>query len=177
MDKLKGFTFIENMAIVTVLAIVILLVMPKLMHFQSKVTKQLKLRKSITNYQVVLTKELMGASGLRTTDDADDYLKYDSYSGIVDRFDVKKKECDDNKCSFTTSSGTKWNVDTPSRALVSLRDSKTPTFNDAKNNNNTDIFIIPFEMLNGNLKVMFNKTANNDDTKNAINKTLNFLNE
>ena len=61
--------------------------------------------------------------------------------------------------------------------MVSLRDSKTPTFNDAKNNNNTDIFIIPFEMLNGNLKVMFNKTANNDETKNAINKTLNFLNE
>ena len=178
MKKLKGFTFIENMAIVTVLAIVIVLVLPKLMHFQSKVNKQLAIRRAITNYQVILTKELMGASGLRTTSDADEYLQYDNYSGIVDRFDVKNKDCNDDNhsCSFLTASGNKWDVSIPSRTLISLKDKK-PTLNDAKNSNNTDTFIIPFEVIRGNLKIMFNKSDNDTDTRAAISKTLSFINE
>ena len=177
MKNFSGFTFIENMAIIVVLAIVIVLVLPKLMNFQSKITKQLALRRSITNYQVILTKELMGTSGLRTTQDVDEYLQYDSYSGIVDRFDTKNKDCGESSCSFTTSSGTKWVVNTPSRALISLKESKTPTFNDAKDTNNTNTFIIPFEVIRGDLKVLFNKSDNDTETKDAINKTLNFINE
>ena len=88
MNAKKAFSFIENMAIMTVLGIIIVLILPKLMNYQSRINKQLALRRAITTYQVVLTKELIGTSGLRTTDDADDYLKDDSYSGIVDRFDV-----------------------------------------------------------------------------------------
>ena len=181
MKKYKGFTFIENLAIVTVLAIIIVLVLPKLMHFQSKVTKQLALRRAITNYQVVLTKELMGASGLRTTADADDYLKFDNYSGIVDRFDIKNKACNENTCSFSTSSGNKWDVTTPSRTIISLKESKTPTLSAAADSKNTNTFIIPFEMINGNLKMMFNRNPGDDDIsrnyETATNKTLNFINE
>ena len=145
MKKSQGFTFIENIAIVTVLGIIIVLVLPKLMHFQSKVNKQLALRRAITNYQVVLTKELMGTSGLRTTNDVDDYLKYDNYSGIVDRFDIKNKDCDNNSCSFATSNGTKWDITTPSRALISLKENQPPTSELAQNTGDSTVFVIPFE--------------------------------
>ena len=177
MKKYKGFTFIENLAIVTVLAVVIVLVLPKLMHFQSKLTKQLALRRAITNYQVVLTKELMGTSGLRTTADADEYLKYDQYRGIVDRFDVKNSDCHDEEpssCSFTTNNGTKWVVSTPSKALISLKESQTPTLDLANNSNNSNIFIIPFEYINGNIKMLVSKEAAYNT---AVNKTIDFINE
>ena len=81
-----------------------------------------------------------------------------------------------HSCSFLTASGNKWDVSIPSRTLISLKDKK-PTLNDAKNSNNTDTFIIPFEVIRGNLKIMFNKSDNDTDTRAAISKTLSFINE
>ena len=172
-NKKKGFTFAENMTVIAVLGVILVLALPKLINFQSETAKQLLLRKSITNYQVILTKELMNSSGIFNTEDFNTYLRYDSYSSIVNRFDTKRSNCNASYCTFITDNGVKWDVSTPSTAIISLNSYREPTIELANDTDNTDVFVIPFEVVDGNLKMLLTKDNSLSD---ALNKTNTFKN-
>ena len=173
MNRHQGFTLIENIVIIFVLALVIAIALPQLITIKSKTTKQLLLRKAITNYQVVLTKELVSTSGIRTTDDFDEYLSSDKYEAIIDRFNVKSKNCSQSSCNFSTESDVYWNITNPSKVVISLSKSENPTLSLAKNEKNTNVFLIPYEIINGSIKILLTKDL---DFKDAAYKTQSYLN-
>ena len=172
MKKLQGFTLIENIVIILVLALVVAIALPQLVTIKSKTTKQLLLRKAITNYQVILNKELLTASGIRTTSDFDEYLSSDTYEAIIDRFNVKSKECSQDVCKFSTESDVYWNITNPSKVVISLSKSENPTLALASNENNTNVFLIPYEIVNGSIKILLTKDLNYRD---AAYKTQTYL--
>ena len=173
MKKHKGFTLIENIVIIFVLALVIAIALPQLVTIKSKTTKQLLLRKAITSYQVVLTKELISSTGIRTTNDFDEYLSSDKYEAIIDRFNVKSKDCTQDSCKFSTESDVYWDVTNPSKVVISLSKSENPTLALASNEKNTNVFLIPYEIVNGSVKILLTKDVNYRD---AAYKTQTYLN-
>lgn len=172
-QKKEGFTLAENMIVFAVLGVILVLALPKIIHFQSETAKQLLLRKSVANYQIILTRELMNSTGIFDTDDFNTYLEYDSYSSIVNKFAVKQSECYASSCTFITDNGVLWNVSTPSAAIISLNSYREPTIELAKDMNNTDVFVVPFEVIDGNLKMLLTK---DNDLSTALNKTTTFKN-
>ena len=173
----KGFTLIENIAVVSILGAVFAVSLPHLIRYNTNTNKQIKVRRAVTNYQVALTKELLHSSGIRATGDFNNYLSADNYSSIVDRFSTKRSDCGENSCSFTTDDNVVWNVTNPSRAVISLDKSFNPTLALAADENNKDVFVIPYEIINGRLKILLVSETYNAALLGAVYKTRSFINE
>ena len=173
----KGFTLIENIAVVTILSTIFAVSLPHLIKYNANTNKQIKVRRAVTSYQVALTKELLHSSGIRATGDFNNYLTADNYSGIVDRFSTTRSDCGENSCSFTTDDNVIWNVTNPSRAVISLDRNFNPTLALAADGNNKDVFVIPYEIINGRLKILLTNETYNDALQSAVYKTKSFINE
>ena len=173
----QGFTIIENIAVLVIVGALVVLSLPHLINYNSNINKQIKVRKAVTNYQVILTKELLHATGIRNTEEFNEYLSSDNYSSIVDRFNTKSKNCGSSNCNFITDDGVTWNVTQPSMAVISLSDTDTPSLGLAADTNNKNVFYIPYEVINGRLKLLLSSNTANNQVQTAIYKTRSFIND
>lgn len=185
MDK-KAFSLTENITVLAILGVILVLTVPHMVTSNNAKSRRIAVRKAVTNYQSILNKEILTATGINTVNDFNIYLKGsdNSCDRIRNRFQVKTA----NGCIFITEDGIKWDLTTPSEAFIQLGKDATGTGAINSNNNiaskaysnaDTTVFYIPFSVANRQVRILTQgtttKLTNNDNRQNAREKTRNFM--
>ena len=182
--KKSGFSLSENLTVIAVLGIIVALTIPNLVRDNNQRRTRITVRKAVSNYESVLKKLLITATGINDTGDFNSYIQPNQCAKIRMNMDVELKS--DTACVFITSDGVKWDLTKPSEAYIQIAGTNVATtaaLTDAIKNESYStkrtVYYVPFKVENKKLKLIVNGTAtelSNDSNRNeAKRKTLNTL--
>ena len=170
----NGFSLSENITVLGVLGIIIVLTVPKLIASKNDGNNRLLVRKAVVTYQEILDKEFTKSTGIRTTTVLNNKISNANCGLVRNQLDLVSET---NSCIFTTKDGVRWNISSPSDAVISISSKEEPTYDNASNAN-SKVYYIPFAVRNRSVNVLeFDSGINNglQNRTSTLDKTRNFI--